>query len=66
MKTINVEHVPEHVAQALAVVAEHFQRARAAKVADRDQQGRERVKLHSRPGKVIGKLTREEIYEDVG
>ena len=61
MTSINVEGLPEPVIEALAqlveALREQFQAAKEI---------RPHVDLLVFPGKVIGKLTREEIYEDVG
>ena len=61
MKTINVEGLPEPIVRSLAAVAETV----------RDQlrdveRPRDRVRLSVKKGKVLGPLTREEIYKDVG
>ena len=61
MKTINVEGLPEPVVRSLAAVAETV----------RDQlrnleRPRDRVRLSVKKGRVLGPLTREEIYKDAG
>lgn len=61
MQTINVEDLPEPVARALAAVVQTM-REQLRTTAEQ----RPRVKLPARPGKVIGPLTREKIYEDIG
>jgi hypothetical protein len=63
MKTINVEGLPEPLANALeAVVQAIREQVRPQGRAE----PRPKVKLLTKPGKVIGSLTRREIYEDVG
>lgn len=62
MRTIDVNGLPESMVQALERVVEAY----------RDESGEQngkaetprRVTLRSRPGKVIGGLSRAEIYED--
>ncbi len=63
MQTINVEGLPEPIAQALEAFAQTLRDRlhRAATLATQTGQ-RNRVQLPTRPGKVIGSLTREEIY----
>lgn len=60
MQTINVEDLPEPVARALEAVV----RTLREQLQSADER-RPRVKLPVRPGKVLGHLTREEIYGDV-
>ena len=63
MKIIDVEGLPEPVAQAVAAMVEALREELHAQT----KSGRKkRVKLPTRPGKVLGLPTREEIYEDVG
>ena len=61
MKTIDVEDLPEPVAQAVASMVEAMR-----KQLQHQSGKRRRVDLPVWPGKTIGRLTREEIYEDVG
>lgn len=61
MQTINVDGLPEPIARALEAFA---QMLRAEFIAQ--QETRPRVQLPVWPGNVIGELTREEIYKDVG
>lgn len=63
MKTIDVEGLPEPVAQAVAAMV---QALRDQLHVDAEPRRQERVKLPTRPGEVLGLPTREEIYEDVG
>ena len=65
MKTIDVDGLPETVAQALAGVVRTLRQELQAATERTNGDGREKVQLRVRPGKVIGRLTREEIYEDV-
>jgi hypothetical protein len=61
MKAIDVEDLPEPVAQALQVVVRTLRaQFRAA------EKPRERVELRTWPGRPIGTMSREEIHEDVG
>lgn len=59
MKQINVEGLPEAVVEAIEALVE----ALRAEFGSSETRGR-RVELPKWPGKVIGTLTREEIYED--
>ncbi len=63
MDTIDVRGLPEPVARALESLAESMKRQ-----LNRDQRrgSPDRVRLTTRPGKVLGPLTRAEIYDDVG
>lgn len=61
MQTINVEDLPEPVARAIETVVRTM-REQLHPVEER----RPRVKLPVRSGHVLGQLTREEIYGDVG
>ena len=63
MKTIDVDDLPEPVAQAVAAMVQASREQLHAEAGPRRQ---ERVKLPTRPGEVLGLPTREEIYEDVG
>ena len=61
MKTINVDNIPEPVVRAMEAVVETL----------REQfhdfeKPRYRVELPIWPGKVIGSLSRTELYQDVG
>lgn len=60
MKTINVEDLPEPLTKALADFIQKLRLQLRAKA-----EHRERIELPAWPGKVIGRLTREEIYEKV-
>ena len=61
MTTISLEGLPDPVVRSLEALVETVRREmRAAQVQ------RHRVELPRWPGKVIGSLTREEIYEDAG
>ncbi len=61
MKTINVEGLPDPIVRSLEVVVQTLrEQLRAA------DKPRRHVKLSVRKGKVVGPLTREEIYNDVG
>ena len=62
MKSINVEGLPEPVAQAL----QHVVKALRQELQSQQPQKRQKVDLPVWEGTVKGKLTREEIYEDVG
>ena len=64
MKAIDVEGLPEPVAQALATIVDMLRRKRTATAVQ--EQPRQKVELYTWPGKIIGHLTREEIYEDAG
>lgn len=61
MKVIDVEGLPEPVAQALETVVQTLRRELHEQVERRPQ-----IELPVWPGTVHGRLTREEIYEDVG
>ena len=61
MKTINVEGLPEPIARSLEVMVQAVREEISNAVKPRD-----RVKLSMKKGNVIGPLTREEIYRDVG
>ncbi len=61
MKTINVDGLPDPVIRSLEAVV-HTLRVEIRGT----EKARRRVKLPVWPGKVIGSLTREEIYKDVG
>jgi len=60
MKTIDVEGLPKPVAEAVARMVETLR-----KQWEGPREPRRRVELPIWPGKVYGRLTREEIYEDV-
>ena len=62
MEHLNVEGLPEPIVRGLEVIVEM-----ARKLAGKQAlpQPRERVKLGVRKGTVYGKLTREEIYDDI-
>jgi len=61
MKTINVEGLPEPIARSLeAMVQAAREEIRKA------QNPQQRVELLAKEGGVIGPLTRDEIYKDVG
>jgi hypothetical protein len=62
MESINVSDLPEPVARAVAVLVESLRHQIAAKAA-REVQGPAR-ELPRWEGQVIGKMSREEIYED--
>ena len=59
MKTISVEGLPEPVVRAMEIVVETVREQLHA-----SEQPRHRVELPNWPGKIIGALTRTEIYED--
>jgi len=61
VKTINVEGLPEPIARSLEVMVQAVREEISNAVKPRD-----RVKLSMKKGNVIGPLTREEIYRDVG
>lgn len=61
MKTIDVEDLPEPVAQAVAAMVEALRQQLAKK-----EEKPKRVELPSWPGTVIGSLSRKDIYSDVG
>ena len=60
VKSIDVEGLPEAVVNALHTVV----RALHRQFCERETH-REKVELRTWPGNVIGRLNREEIYEDV-
>ena len=60
MKTINVDGLPDPIIRSLEVVVQTFREEICA-----EEKPREQVKLPVWPGKVLGPLTREEIYKDV-
>ncbi len=60
MKTIDVEGLPQPVAEAVARMVETLRE----QLPDEPEK-RQKVKLITRPGRVYGRLTREEIYDDV-
>jgi len=62
METVDVRGLPEPIVRGLEVVA---QMARNLLGKSEKANGRERVKLGVRKGTVYGKLTREEIYNDI-
>ena len=59
MKSIDAEGIPESVAQAVAQLVEAIRAELQA-----GGQSASRVDLPTRPGSVIGGITREEIYEE--
>ena len=61
MKEINVEGLPEPVARAIETVVMMLRQQLRP-----PGNHHEKVKLLTRPGTVIGRLTREEIYEHLG
>ncbi len=63
MDTIDVRGLPEPVARALEALAESMKRQLNPEARQRTA---DRVKLTTRPGKVLRPLTRAEIYDDVG
>ncbi|MEX0718953.1 MAG: hypothetical protein WD066_20330 [Planctomycetaceae bacterium] len=65
MKTIDVEGLPEPVAQALHQVVRTLREQMHAPREARKPEGRP-VQLREWPGKVIEPLTREEMYDDAG
>ena len=60
MKAINVEGLPEPVAKTLEAMVQALQQQLRGRVEPRPL-----VELPRWPGKVLGRLTREEIYADV-
>ena len=62
MKTIDVEGLPERVAQALQAIVQTLREELRAEQTRAD--GRPKVRLRTWPGTVRGPLTREEIYDD--
>ena len=65
MKTLNIEDLPEHVARAL----ENMVRALCDQFGKNQEKDKDKKKekreLPVWPGTVIGRLSREEIYDDV-
>lgn len=59
METINVKDLPESVAQAIATMVHTIRQQLQA------EGKKQPVPLPTWEGKPIGKLTREEIYDDV-
>jgi len=60
MKTVDLEGLPEPVADAVVQMVERLREQFRPRPAVRRP-----VKLHTRPGDVIGSLSRAEIYRDV-
>jgi len=60
MKTIDVEDLPQPVAEAVARMVETLRE----QLRDEPEK-RQKVKPITWPGTVYGRLTREEIYDDV-
>lgn len=60
MKSINVEGLPEPVAQALAAMVQTIRSQLG-----RTEEPRKRTKLLTKRTRVIGPLTRKDIYENV-
>jgi hypothetical protein len=63
MKTIDVEGLPETVAQALLAMVETLKRQTATKSVAKAHAA---IELPRWPGKVMSSLRREEIYADLG
>lgn len=61
IQTINVEDLPQPVAHALETVVRTLREELHVTAEQRT-----RVKLPVRPGQVLGHLTRDEIYGDIG
>lgn len=61
MKTIDVDGLPEAVAQALQAMVDAMRRQGPA----RDDRSKAMVRLPEWPGRVLGSLRREDIYADV-
>ena len=61
MKAVSVEGLPEPVAAAVVQMVEALRKQFAGQ-----PEPRHPVELPRWPGKVLGNLTREEIYADVG
>jgi hypothetical protein len=61
VKTINVEGLPEPIVRSLEVMVQAVREE-----ISNAEKSRERVKLSIKKGDVLGPLTREEIYRDVG
>jgi hypothetical protein len=69
VENINVRGLPEPVARALENMVDALRRQTAAQPPARQQQQTSpngTLQLDHRPGKVIGRLTREELYDDAG
>ncbi len=62
MEHLNVEGLPEPIVRGLEVIVEMARKLAGKKV---PPPRRKRVKLGVRKGTVYGKLTREEIYDDI-
>jgi len=61
MKTINVDNIPEPVVRAMETVVETLREQFHGVEKPRHQ-----VELPIWPGKIIGNLSRTEVYQDVG
>jgi len=61
MKTINVEGLPDPVVRSLEAMVQTLKTE-----IGNEEKPRRRVELSVKKGEVIGPLTREEIYKDVG
>ena len=61
MEPIDVKDLPESFARAVRAMVETLRQQ-----LEIEKTPRQKVKLATRPGRVIGTLTRREIYEDVG
>ncbi len=59
MRTINVEGLPEPVVRAMEIVVETVRQQLNV-----DDRPRSRLQLPVWPGKIIGPMSRTEIYED--
>jgi len=62
MEHLNVEGLPKPIVRGLEIIVEMARTLAGKKV---PPPSRERVKLGVRKGTVYGKLTREEIYDDL-
>ena len=62
MEHLNIEGLPEPIVRSLEIVVEMARTLAGKRVLP---SRRERVKLGVRKGTVYGKLTREEIYDDI-
>jgi hypothetical protein len=62
MKTVSIEGLPEPVAEAVVRIVETLRSQFAAM----EKTPSPPVELPRWPGKILGKLSREEIYEHVG
>ena len=62
MDNLNVEGLPEPIVRGLEVIVEMARKLMGKKASP---PRRERIKLGVRKGTVYGKLTREEIYDDI-